>query len=458
MGVVAWQSLSYCGGPDAFKHYQIIRYSWDHPYLFLDLWGKPILTLLASPFARFGIVGVSVFNILAALAAAWLAVDLARRLGCRYPILTAVLILFSPEYFTSSIAPMTETLFSLFLVGSIYLFFVEQYVFSAIAISFLPLVRTEGYILLVLFAGAYLWRRRLLPVPLLAAGSLIYSLIGWRVFGDFLWMIHYSPYSLQSNHEYGHGSLFSFVWALPRIAGWPMSILLVAGVVCGLIQIFSHLRSRADARTVALVLVMGCAALYFSAHAYVWWHGIGASAGVTRVMAGIVPLMGIIAMLGFPALDRWRANRQRYSSVVVVLVMAWAVYQPFQHFELPPAIPQENRLQISASAWLKRSGYAQAKIFYYDPYLFYLLGKDPYNSSLGQMIWYIHTPPADHMRAGDILVWDSFLGITEGHVRPSQLDADPRLVKLAAFRPLRPPLAEPDPTEEIRVFIRVDKN
>jgi len=49
---------------DSIQHYLISRYSWVHPYLFFDHWGKPIFTILSSPFSQFGFKGIQIFNLL----------------------------------------------------------------------------------------------------------------------------------------------------------------------------------------------------------------------------------------------------------------------------------------------------------------------------------------------------------------------------------------------------------
>ena len=39
---------------DSLMHFQIARHAPLHPHLYLDLWGKPTFTLLASPLAIWG--------------------------------------------------------------------------------------------------------------------------------------------------------------------------------------------------------------------------------------------------------------------------------------------------------------------------------------------------------------------------------------------------------------------
>jgi len=47
---------------DAISHYQLSRYSWKYPLHLLDHWGKPLFTLLSSPFAQLGFNGYLAFG------------------------------------------------------------------------------------------------------------------------------------------------------------------------------------------------------------------------------------------------------------------------------------------------------------------------------------------------------------------------------------------------------------
>jgi ABC-type cobalt transport system substrate-binding protein len=70
--VIAAHTEGSYGGADSFQHYLISRYSWKHPHLLLDHWGKPLFTLLSSLFSQFGFYGIQCFNILIGMITAWL--------------------------------------------------------------------------------------------------------------------------------------------------------------------------------------------------------------------------------------------------------------------------------------------------------------------------------------------------------------------------------------------------
>ncbi len=51
---------------DSINHFLYAHYAPPHPELYLNHWAKPLFTLLASPFAQFGFIGIKLFNILCA--------------------------------------------------------------------------------------------------------------------------------------------------------------------------------------------------------------------------------------------------------------------------------------------------------------------------------------------------------------------------------------------------------
>ena len=52
-----WLSTGVTGETDSITHYQIARYAFKYPEYFLNHWGKPLFTILASPLAQFGYLG-----------------------------------------------------------------------------------------------------------------------------------------------------------------------------------------------------------------------------------------------------------------------------------------------------------------------------------------------------------------------------------------------------------------
>jgi len=126
------------GGADNITHYQIAKYAFSRPELFLDLWGKPVFTTLLAPFTLFGFLTAKAFNLIVAVVTLWLSAKIAKRLFPGSELFVIVLIAFSPVYFQLAVSCLTEILFSFILVAAVYLFIQNRFVFSAVVLSFLP--------------------------------------------------------------------------------------------------------------------------------------------------------------------------------------------------------------------------------------------------------------------------------------------------------------------------------
>lgn len=141
---------TYDGG-DGIRHYLVSRYSWLHPELLVYSWGKPFFTVISSPFSQFGMFGMTVFNILCAIASSFFCFKIAQKLNLKYPFLAILFLCFTPIYFPTINSGLTEPFFGFILIFSIYLIFNKNFFWATLLISFLPFVRSEGYLIFPLF-------------------------------------------------------------------------------------------------------------------------------------------------------------------------------------------------------------------------------------------------------------------------------------------------------------------
>jgi hypothetical protein len=131
---------------DSIIHYAISHYSWKHYYLFFDNWGKPVFTMLASPFAQVGWKGITFFNSLVGVCTCILIAQIIKKLEWNISPYAALMLFFIPNYPLILNSGLTEPLYALILVSAIYFIVFEQYTWCAVVMSFLPFVRSEGYI------------------------------------------------------------------------------------------------------------------------------------------------------------------------------------------------------------------------------------------------------------------------------------------------------------------------
>ena len=123
---------------DGVVHYLMSRFCFKHPELLLDLWGKPIFTLVSAPFSQFGMKGITVFNITCGMLSAVCSFKIAKLMQLKYAWTVLFFCIFAPIYFGVLNSGLTEPLFSLLLVFSILKAFEGKHVFAAFIFSLAP--------------------------------------------------------------------------------------------------------------------------------------------------------------------------------------------------------------------------------------------------------------------------------------------------------------------------------
>ncbi len=431
-------SLLFCssaygvGGADNITHFQIARYAFRHPELFLDLWGKPVYTTLCAPFAQLGFLAAKFFNVIAAVLATYLNYKIGKDLYPRSSFYVLVFTAFAPVYFMLSGSCLTEILFSLVLVASVYLFLKERMIFAAIVLSFLPLVRSEGFVVFPVFALAMILKQSYKSIPFLLFGSIVYSLIGYFVFHDFLWLIHKQPYSMGES-IYGSGSLFHFIKHSHFIFGIPLLVILVPGLIIWCVSVLKNFSLKSE-KTILFIIIVGSWLTYFAAHSYVWWKGTGGSLGLTRVMAGIVPF---VALTGVQTIEKVIGSCRKKMLAQAgfgVLALLQIVLLFTQNKLIQKPDPTERLIKECAD--YLRFNEEGKKVFYFNPLLIHYLNLDPYDTK--QCNWWVadKMQPSNSMEWGDVIVWDAHFGPNEGGVQLQALDEDPYLLKLKSFYPM----------------------
>jgi ABC-type cobalt transport system substrate-binding protein len=420
------------GGADNIAHYQIARYSFKYPELFLDLWGKPVYTALSAPFAQLGYGAAKTFNLVISVITLLISARAAHKLFPESSFFTVVFIAFTPVYFLLTISCLTEILFSFVLVAAVYLFLGKRFVLAAIVLSFIPMVRSEGVVILPVFAIALFLSRSYRFIPFLLTGTVLYSFIGYFVFGDILWLVNKLPYSMGES-LYGSGSLFRFVNQSPSIFGIPLLLLIIAGLFIwgtGILKNFSLQKPN----TILFILIAGSWIAYFAAHSYVWWKGTGGSLGLTRVMAGIVPLAVLTGMKFFEFVSQKIKSKYITYSIFSALAVFQIIMLFARHNLMLNADPTEQLIKKSTD--YIRFNEEGEKVFYFNPLVIHYLGLDPYDTE--QCNWWVadKQQPSNTLDWGDLLVWDAHFGPNEGGVQLENLENDPYLKEVKAFYPL----------------------
>ena len=160
------------GAGDSILHYQFAKSAPTHPELYFDHWAKPLFTLIASPFAQFGFIGMKIFNALVVFTTLLLTYKITKKLALKNAILSSVILLFSPLFFVFTFSGLTEPLFALFICLGIYSVLIDRRILALIIISFLPFIRSEGLIIMGGFGLYFLLNKQWKLLPWLAFGHI----------------------------------------------------------------------------------------------------------------------------------------------------------------------------------------------------------------------------------------------------------------------------------------------
>ena len=420
---------------DSVLHFLHAKYSWKHPALLLDHWGKPFFTLVASPFAQFGFVGISCFNVLMVFLT-WVAVhQLAGDLLPQRSWKSFLVIWGAPEVFLAQYSGLTEPLFAALLAWGILGLVRKKWWWACLALSFLPFVRTEGFLLLPVFALYLLLQswpsfpsqsaflpalRKALPYSLcLVVGTVIYSLIGAGYYDDLLWIFHQNPYQTQAN--YGIGNWGHFPQKYISLLGVPLLGLFYLGVLAGLLAPVLIRKANPNSRwhflrggNGAWRLIHACFAVYFGAHMVFWATGTAHSMGLMRVLIALTPLAAWIALRGWRLLETTLNLPNRWSKTISLLITLYLLIFPFSgnnasfkahEFQQSPDQTQVRELwEIARPKWETE----HSPLYICHPSAGWLTGLDPWLdfSSLEGI-------DPETLAPGTLIIWDNWFGTVE---------------------------------------------
>ncbi len=413
---------------DSVYHYLFAKYAPVHPELFFDQWAKPVYVLLACPFAQIGFAGVKIFNAIVSLTTIFLTFKIARELNIKNAVISAVIMIFTPLYYILTFSGLTEPLFALIIAVCIYLAVKQKYLATCLVLSFLPFVRSEGLIIIGVFGIWLLFKKQWKVLPFLLFASLLYSIAGYFVYHDFLWVFNKIPYAKLSS-QYGSGKPFHFVVQLLYVVGVPIYILFWIGVIS---IIFRTIKKKII-REEQILIFIGFLC-FFIAHSLFWHFGIFNSMGLKRVLIGVMPMIAVISLQGFNFITEDILSGKRILKMIIQgLLVGYIVIFPFT--SNPAAINWRrdmmlNKDQQSANASvhfiLNKKG-TNSRVLCAHPYLCMVLNIDCFDKNKRLELT---QNDIEQMKAGDIIIWENWFAVIESNIKKEDLDYNAGLINL----------------------------
>jgi len=443
------------GESDSIQHYLISRYAFKHPELFLHYWGKPFFTTISASFSQFGYYGMKIFNILAGLTAAYFAYRIAEKLNYKNTWLVLIITIFTPVYTIYLYTGLTEPLFSLILVGSIFLFLDKRYLFSIILISFIPFVRMEGLMYFPFYFIALILYRKYKYIPLLAFGTIVYTILGYFVYQDLFWLINSLPYQAD-NTVYGSGDFWIYFVLTKRIFGYPVAVLAILGIILLFFQAFKKKQAWFKSSVFfELYFILGMSLAFFIGHSLMWWMGAMAVLASDRLMVCIIPLVAILALKGYNLIETFVIQTIRWAymrTVVLAIILIPLLIMPFIVHSIPTELVGVQKMIKRVSEWLKESSHYDSFISYFDPLVPYYLDLDPYDALRSKKVDRFQKDPYKQFPDGSILIWDGHYAPYEGELGLDSLMETPYFQLIKVFAPKKPHLVLPSKYYRVCLF------
>lgn len=414
---------------DSVLHFLYAKYACTPPENFFNHWAKPLYVLLASPFAQLGFTGIKIFNSLITFFTLIYTYKVAVSLGYKNSVIVVLLMLFTPLYYVSTYTGLTEPLFALIQILALFFLLNKKAVLACILISFLPFVRSEGLIIMGVFGLYFLLKKQWKYLPLLLVGHVIYSIAGYFIYQDILWVFNKIPYATMSS-IYGEGHLGHFFEQLIYVLGIPVYLLLWLGVLAVLWKLYKNQLSKEEGIIVSLGFVF-----FFVFHTLFWYLGIFGSMGLNRVFIAVIPLIALLSLAGFNFLTGLSNYLlKKYNWIFISLILAYIVVFPFT--SNPAAIDwkndmmktEEEKVADSVAEYIQES-FPDVKTFVYvHPYFGLALDIDHFDN---EKHLNLRMDVVDHLESGDLIIWDDWFAVVDNGVSRQMLDRreDLKLVK-----------------------------
>ncbi|MEW5846467.1 MAG: hypothetical protein AB1777_09425 [Bacteroidota bacterium] len=401
-------SNGYSGGSYSVMHYQFARWAFINPENLLNSWANPFFTLLAAPFALLGFKSLQLMNIILGILSGYFAYRVAKELKMKSPLLALVICSFTPVFMMTFYGGTTEIMFAFVAILGTFLLIKNKFFAGAIVISLLPLIRLDGLILLPVYAIYFIRWRKIKFLPLLLSATVFYSLIGMLFGKEIFWL--FDGVKIWSDSIFGHGPFYQYILRSPGFFGIPNEIFFVTGLVAGL---WLYIRERNE-YSQEFVLVVLPFVIYFLAHSFAWWQGIGNSQGLSRYMAAIVPFMAVMATRGLYLFAKmffiiFKSEAVRIGALI--LGFASIIHIPFAIQNYPVSLSSTDWALSDAAEYIKANGLDTKKIYYTDPAMLYFLNKNPKCNSCIEVK---NAEQLKSMQNSDLLVFDATFATLKG--------------------------------------------
>jgi hypothetical protein len=396
---------------DGLAHYFISKNTFTQPSDLLNHWGKPVFTILSSPFAYFGYYIYVFFNILIFALTCAVAGFIFNhfRSNTSYTLFFPLALLGSLDYTSNVLGGLTEVLFGFFLLLSALFLIKKRWLWFAIIIALMPFTRSEGQLLIPIGAIILIYFKASRYILIFLLMFVLFCNLGWAAHDDYWWYFTQNPYQGAAEiYGNGHWTHYLLNWHLHL--GVPGLIILATGLI---LFIKAVIKRHTINKKMILAIYLG--AVYFGiiiVHAYLWTYGKNGALGLSRLAIHGLPgilVVSLIFISDFPI-------NKRLKNVLVIGFFGITVRSIYAYplvYDKPfpkKAMPDERAVIDATSAVLSYiEDHRVEKVYYYHPLVAYRAQvnlKDQRGQFIQQGFSNFESAYKS-MNNGDLIIWDS---------------------------------------------------
>ncbi len=464
LGFLFFQSEGIEGGQDSWQHYLISKYALKYPDLLLDQWNKPVFTWFTVFICQAGMNALILFNIGCVLTGGLLISLALQKNKVENAWLAIPFLCFVPVMFGNTISCLTEPFNTLILSIVFYLWLCGHLRSAVIIASFLPFVRTEGFVICGALFFVLLFNKQYKLILWLCIGSIAMNMAGFAITGKPFWIITENPYlkfEQEGQFDPGTGDLLYYVKQARNLFGLPLLLLFIIGNLLTLAGFkYASIRDKMPASRLVLLVFW----FYFMAHTLIYTFGILGSHGLVRVMAVTAPCIAIIGLYGFNFVVERLPSPKWLSKVLIAFVLLVVLHVGYKENNYAkPYHPKQATVKRDinltnfelAADWLKANQLINRTIIHQLPALNVLLDRDPYDPNSSYYVWSINKD-GDWAEKGVIVIWDGFYSTREGNMPVEWLMNNPNYKLIHYIPGYEKPVDNPT-IYDIRIFEKINK-
>ncbi len=425
---------------DSVMHFLYAKYAFKHPHHFFHHWAKPMYVLITCIPAQFGFIGIQVFNISISAISIYLSFNVAQKLNIKYAWLASLFLAVFPHQIVYSLSGLTEPLFAFTLILIIFLWMYDKKVIALLLLSFLPFIRSEGMVVMLVFFLYILLKKEWKLSPLLLIGHIAYSVLGHFFYDKpFMWVFSENPYAVGAS-SYGRGPWDAFIVNIRYSTGIILYYILAAGMLLGAMYTFLKfiLKKNVNFSLEDLFLVYGIFFSVFFFHSFAWYKGWFHSFGLIRVMVGVLPLVAIICAKvsdeGFGYFSKNTSLSYKIIGFAVTLVIInfsikkYAV-SPERDLELRG--DQQCQQEVANYIWEHHKDSYTMPMYYTAPYISVVLNRDYFNDAIHPD--FRNDFHNNTLRKPCYVLWDDWYAPVESDVKQEAIGANPQFKIIKKF-------------------------